>query len=108
MPAPECTPPRNPRPRPHATDIAMFAPPPLPRNLEASFRDLASQKAAVRAEAIGDVVRHARRNDAARARAIPALEQALKGDADARVRAAAAVALADVDGHEALPSLLVA
>jgi HEAT repeat protein len=86
----------------------MFAPPPLPRNLEASFRDLASDKAPVRAEAVRDVVSHARRNDAARARAIPALEHALKRDTDPRVRSAAAVALADVEGREALPSLLVA
>src|SRR5580692_8920952 len=108
MPAPECTPPRNPRPRPHATDIAMFAPPPLPRNLEASFRDLASDKPAVRASAIRDVVSHSLRSDATRARAVPALERALKGDDDPRVRAAAAVALADVAAREALPSLLVA
>ena len=48
---------------------AMFSPSPLPRNLEASFRDLASEKPATRASAIRDVVRHALRSDAhARAR----------------------------------------
>jgi HEAT repeat protein len=86
----------------------MFTPSPLPRNLEASFRDLASEKAATRASAIRDVVRHALRSDSTRSRAIPLLERALKGDAAAGVRAEAAVALADVAAHEALPSLLVA
>jgi HEAT repeat protein len=86
----------------------MFAPPPLPRNLEASFRDLGSDRAPIRAEAIRDVVGHALRSDATRARAIPALERALQGDADPRVRSAAAVALADVGAHEALAGLLVA
>jgi HEAT repeat protein len=53
-------------------------------------------------------VSHSLRSDATRARAVPALERALKGDDDPRVRAAAAVALADVAAREALPSLLVA
>jgi HEAT repeat protein len=96
------------RPRPRAKFPAVFAPPPLPRNLEASFRDLASDKPAVRAAAIRDVVSHSLRSDATRARAVPALERALKGDADPRVRAAAAVGLADVGASEALPGLLVA
>ncbi|HEY1695405.1 MAG TPA: HEAT repeat domain-containing protein [Polyangiaceae bacterium] len=86
----------------------MFSPSPLPRNLEASFRDLVSQKPATRASAIRDVVRHALRGDATRARAIPLLEHALRDDAAPAVRAAAAVALADVGAREALPSLLVA
>jgi HEAT repeat protein len=86
----------------------MFAPSPLPRNLEASFRDLASEKPATRTSAIRDVVRHALRSDATRARAIPLLERALKEDVTAGVRAAAAVALADVGASEALSSLLVA
>lgn len=86
----------------------MFQPAPLPRNLEASFRDLASAKAATRASAVRDVVRHALRNDAARERAIPALVRVLQDDAAPGVRAEAAVALADVAAHEALPSLLVA
>ncbi|HEY8039290.1 MAG TPA: HEAT repeat domain-containing protein [Polyangiaceae bacterium] len=86
----------------------MFAPSPLPRSLAASFRDLDSLKPATRASAIRDVVRHALRSDATRARAIPLLERALKDDAAPGVRAEAAVALADVRAGEALPSLLVA
>ncbi len=86
----------------------MFSPSALPRNLEASFRDLASENAVARASAIRDVVGHALRSDATRARAIPLLERALRSDADARVRAGAAVALADVAAPEALPTLLVA
>jgi len=86
----------------------MFTPSPLPRTLEASFRDLASEKAATRASAIRDVVRHALQSDATRARAIPALERSLRDDPASRVRAEAALALADVGAQEALSSLLVA
>jgi HEAT repeat protein len=88
--------------------LEMFTPSPLPRTLEASFRDLASEKPATRASAIRDVVRHALQSDATRARAIPALERALRDDPASRVRAEAALALADVAAQEALPSLLVA
>lgn len=86
----------------------MFSPSLLPRNLEASFRDLASEKPATRASAIRDVVRHALRSDPARDRAIPLLERALRDDGAPAVRAAAAVALADVGARAALSSLLVA
>jgi HEAT repeat protein len=86
----------------------MFSPSPLPRNLEASFRDLTSEKPATRVSAIHDVVRHALRGDATRERAIPLLERALKDDAAPGVRAAAAVALADIGARAALSSLLVA
>ena len=86
----------------------MFTPSPLPRNLEASFRDLASARPETRVSAVRDVVRHALRSDAVRARAVPLLERALKDDAVAAVRAEAAVALADVAAREALPSILVA
>jgi HEAT repeat protein len=86
----------------------MFTPSPLPRTLEASFRDLASERAATRASAVRDLVRHALRSDATRERAIPLLERALKDDDTAGVRAEAAVALADVAASEALPTLLVA
>jgi HEAT repeat protein len=86
----------------------VFLPAPLPRNLEASFRDLTSEKASTRASAIRDVVRHALRSDTTRDRAIPVLEKALKSDRVPAVRAEAAVALADVAAHEALPTLLVA
>jgi HEAT repeat protein len=87
---------------------AMFTPSPLPRNLEASFRDLGSEKPATRVSAIHDVVRHALRGDATRERAIPLLERALRDDAAPAVRAAAAVALADIGARDALSSLLVA
>jgi hypothetical protein len=86
----------------------MFAPSPLPRNLEAGFRDLASEKASTRASAIRDVVRHALRSDATRARAIACFESALRSDGVAGVRSEAAVALADLGAQEALPTLLVA
>lgn len=86
----------------------MLAPSPLPRTLEASFRDLGSERDATRSSAIRDVVRHALSSDATRARAVPLLERALAGDASAAVRATAATALADLGAHEALPTLLVA
>ena len=85
----------------------MLAPPPLPRTLEASVRDLASAKPAVRASAIADLARHATGDDATRARAIPLFEKALHDDTPG-VRSAAAVALADLAAHEALAALLVA
>ena len=86
----------------------MLAPSPLPRNLEAAFRDLGSEKASTRVSAIRDVVRHALRAHETRARALPLLERALRGDSAAAVRSEAAVALADVRGVEALAGLLVA
>jgi len=86
----------------------MFSPSPLPRTLEASFRDLASERPQTRASAVRDVVRHALRSTEARSRAIPLFERALREDASPAVRAEAAVALADAGALEALPSLLVA
>src|SRR5581483_972507 len=92
----------------------MFTPSALPRTLEASFRDLTSTRDTTRASAIGDLVRHARHDASVRGRAIPLLEQALTGKAPERpdpssaVRSAAALALADLNAHEALASLLVA
>ncbi len=86
----------------------MLAPSLLPRNLEAAFRDLESEKASTRAAAIRDVVRHAFGGDETRGRAIPLLEKALRYDAVAQVRAAAALALADLGAAEALATLLVA
>lgn len=82
----------------------MFAPPPLPRTLEASVRDLESTKPEVRASAVADLVRHV--DDEVRTRALPLLEARL-GDAHPAVRAAAAVALGDIHAHEALPALLL-
>jgi HEAT repeat protein len=86
----------------------MLAPSPLPRNLEAAFRDLGSQKTSTRVSAIRDVVRHALGAHETRARAVPLLERALRDDPAAAVRSEAAVALADVRGVEALAGLLVA
>lgn len=83
----------------------MLAPPPLPRNLEASFRDLDSQKPDIRAGSVADLARHAQGDAAVRARAIPRLVTALR-DPVAKVRAAAAVALADVKAEPAVPSLV--
>ena len=71
----------------------MFLPSPLPRTLEASFRDLASEKPATRASAIRDVVRHALRSDGTRARAIPLLEKTLRKDDVAAVRGEAPLSL---------------
>jgi HEAT repeat protein len=85
----------------------MLAPSPLPRNLEAAFRDLGSERASTRASAVRDVVRHALDSADTRARALPFLEKALRDDPAAPVRAAAAVALADLHGAEVLPALLV-
>jgi HEAT repeat protein len=86
----------------------MFSPSPLPRTIEASFRDLTSESAPTRVSAIRDVVRHSLRGDGARARAIPLLEKALRDDASPGVRAQAAIGLADVVAEEALSTLLVA
>jgi HEAT repeat protein len=86
----------------------VFLPAPLPRNLDASLRDLGSERASTRASAVRDLVRHALRSDGTRARAIPELERALRGDDTPAVRSEAAVALADLAAHEALATLLVA
>jgi HEAT repeat protein len=86
----------------------MLAPAPLPRNLEAAFRDLASDKASTRVSAIRDVVRHARSGSETRTRALPLLEKALRDDPAPQVRSESAVALADLRGVEVLASLLVA
>lgn len=83
----------------------MLAPPPLPRNLEASLRDLDSAKPEVRVSAIADLLRHARTDDAVRERSIPLLQKRLD-DEQSKVRAAAAVGLADLDAKDAVPALL--
>ncbi|AKT36162.1 HEAT repeat domain-containing protein [Chondromyces crocatus] len=75
------------------------------RNLEAAIRDLGSTRPTVRAEAIRDLVLHA---DEARERVLAALEGALRNDESGSVRAAAAVALADIQAVEALSNLLLA
>src|SRR5262245_27548154 len=85
----------------------MLGPPLLPRNLEASVRDLSSTNADIRASAVEDLVRHARSDEGVRGRAVPLLAQRLT-DENPRVRSAACVALGDLDAKEALAALLVA
>jgi HEAT repeat protein len=85
----------------------MLAPPPLPRTVEASFRDLDAARPEVRASSIEDLARHAVRDPVVRARALAPIERALRDDV-AGVRSAAAVALADLRAKEALPALQVA
>lgn len=95
----------------------MFAPPPLPRTLEACFRDLGSQRPEVRAEAAEELGRHLSaieegdaadpRDEGPRARGVEALARALRDD-HAGVRGRAATALADARATTALASLLVA
>lgn len=82
----------------------MFRLPALRRTLEAARRDAKSRSETTRASALADLVHHA---DLAREDVLASLEQGLADDA-AGVRAAAAIALADVRGVEALRSLLVA
>ncbi|WP_437875991.1 HEAT repeat domain-containing protein [Sorangium sp. So ce513] len=83
----------------------MFGPAPAKRTLEAALRDVGSQKPAVRAEAVGDLVLYAA---TAREQVLRAVEGALRSDQHAAVRAAAAIALADTKAVEALPALLLA
>jgi HEAT repeat protein len=85
----------------------MLTPPPLPRTLEASLRDLSSQKAESRAAAVVDLARHARTDDGVRGEAIRRFVACLSDDSP-RVRAAASVALGDLGASEALAPLLVA
>jgi hypothetical protein len=82
----------------------MFRLPPLRRTLEAAIRDLGEKNTRVRLSAVRDLVHHA---DRARDKVVSSLERALKDEA-APVRSAAAVALADVGGREALAALLYA
>jgi HEAT repeat protein len=83
--------------------VFRFAP--RRRTLEAALRDAADTSPGVRRSAIRDLTALA--SDAARTRVLAVLEKAL-ADRAAEVRAEAAVALADVEGVEALPSLLFA
>ena len=85
----------------------MLGPPLLPRNLEASVRDLGSTRPEVRVSSIEDLVRHARGDGGARSRALPLLRERLT-DEHPRVRAAAAVALGDLEATESVTALLLA
>ena len=82
----------------------MFGARPLPRTLEAALRDLSADSVGARVASVRDLVSH---QDEAREPVVRALQKALRDEAG-QVRAAAATALADVGGEEALPDLLVA
>lgn len=78
---------------------------PLPRTLEAALRDSENPRADVRLGTLADLKRHARDgSDAARR----LLAQLLARDPEPRVRAGAALALADIDAHTELPALVAA
>jgi HEAT repeat protein len=76
---------------------------PLPRSVSATLRDAGHDKARVRLSAIGDLARWALTDE--RAACLRCLQQMLERDPDVEVRAAAALALADVGATEALPAL---
>jgi HEAT repeat protein len=82
----------------------MFRLPSLRRTLEAALRDAASRNESTRASALTDLVHHA---ETARSEVVAAFERGLR-DPAGPVRAAAAIAIADIQGREALSSLLVA
>ena len=90
-----------------APALVVFAPPPLRRNVVASFRDLGSQSSDVRQSAVADLSTHAL-HGADRERAIAELAGLLRQDPSAGVRSAAAVALADFGARSAVPQLLLA
>jgi HEAT repeat protein len=77
----------------------MWLPSQLPRKLDACERDVRSEKAEVRASAVTDLVRHTR-DQASRGRSLELVAAALR-DESPKVRASAAIALADADGGEA-------
>ncbi len=87
----------------------MFAPPPLLRTLEATFRDLSSENESVRVSALGDLGRHLLREDGegCRERGTAALEKALT-DASAKVREIAAIVAGEASCMALVPRLLVA
>jgi HEAT repeat protein len=80
-----------------------------PSTVEALVRDLGSSELRVRVEASeASSIVIADASDTDRKRIIDALVKMLDADGQAHGRAAAAVALADVSAHEALPALLLA
>jgi HEAT repeat protein len=85
----------------------MLGPPLLPRNLEASVRDLSSERPDVRGSAVADLVRHARGSNEVRERAVPLLVKSLSDD-HPHVRAAVAVGLGDLEATEGVMALIVA
>jgi HEAT repeat protein len=78
---------------------------PLPRTLDAALRDAEHDRTDVRLATLSDLKRHARDGSAA---ALRALSQRLSADPEPSVRAGAALALADIDAHDALPALVAA
>ncbi len=86
----------------------MFGPVPLPRTFEACLRDVTSESAPVRASAFADLGRHQARVEGERSRVIACLERGILHDNESRVRVAAVLAAADLDGRAVLPALLVA
>ncbi len=87
----------------------MFVPPPLPRTLDATFRDLSSEVEKVRVSAVQDLGRHLLGDEAAacRSRAVLALEKAL-ADSSAKVRELAAIVAGEASTVELVPRLLIA
>lgn len=78
---------------------------PLPRTLDAALRDAEHARVDVRLAALADLKRHARGgSDAARER----LVRQLSGDPEPKVRAGAALALADIDAYSELGALVSA
>jgi HEAT repeat protein len=84
----------------------IWLPSQLPRTLVACERDVHSEKAEVRASAVTDLVAHAR-DAASRTHAVELIAGALK-DTSPKVRAAAAMALADAEAGERSDALLSA
>jgi hypothetical protein len=82
----------------------MFGLPQLPRTLGAALRDIVHERPHVRHSAQRDLVRLSREAES-RESAVAALARALRSDPSAELRAAAALALADVEGHEARDAL---
>jgi len=78
---------------------------PLPRSLEAALRDAEDARSDVRLSTLTDLKRHARGGSEAARRL---LAKQLGGDPEPKVRAAAALALADIDAHGELPALVAA
>jgi hypothetical protein len=78
---------------------------PLPRTLEAALRDAEHTRPDVRLAALADLKRHAR--DGAQLARTTLLGR-LSADPEPQVRAGAALALADIDAHDALDALVAA
>jgi len=82
----------------------VFKVPPLPRTLSAALRDARAKKLEVRISAVRDLARLATGSD--REVALGALVRSLGEDAEPRVRAEAALALADAQAREHIAALL--